>query len=119
MNLSLDLSVLVAYKGQTMLAAPKTPISQTLRAKPAVVFAVMLLAALQFTTATHQFDHSANDLGDVCSFCLQLDRLDDISSADSVAVSLASAGTGQIELTRPHVVVRRTAFSQPRAPPLS
>jgi hypothetical protein len=102
-----------------MLVAPTTSTSQTLCTKPAVVFAVLLLLALQFTSATHQFDHNASELGDVCSFCLQLDRLDDISAAESVEFTVSSAHSGNLEFTAPLTHVKRQVFSQPRAPPLS
>jgi hypothetical protein len=113
------MAVLATYKGDAMLAAQKIRTSQTLRTKPAVVFAVLLLAVLQLTTATHQFDHTANDLGDVCSFCLQLDRLDDISAADDTAVPFSSASPDYVDSVLPFIDVRRQLFSQPRAPPLS
>ncbi len=102
-----------------MLAAEKIRTSQALRAKPVVVFAVLLLVVLQFTSATHQFDHTASDLGDVCSFCLQLDRLDDISAAQSAKITVSSAHSDNLEFTSPLTHVKRQIFSQPRAPPLS
>ena len=102
-----------------MLSADKTRTSQTLRTKPIVVFALLLLAALQLTNATHQFDHAASELGDVCSFCLQLDRLDDTSAAENAAVAPSNVAFAYDEFTQPLIVVSRLVFSQPRAPPLS
>ncbi len=119
MNLPLDLAVLAIYKGKTMLSANKTTTSQALRTKPIVVFALLLLAALQLTNATHQFDHAASELGDVCSLCLQLDRLDDISVAANAAVVPSNVAFAYGEFTQPLMVVSRLIFSQPRAPPLS
>jgi hypothetical protein len=119
MNLCLAPLVLATYKGEAMLADQKTRTSQTLRANPVVVLALLLLAALQFTIATHQFDHTANDLGDVCSFCLQLDRMDDISTADNADIAVSRARSGDLEFAVPLTDVKRQVFSQPRAPPLS
>ncbi len=116
-NLSLDLPVIETYKGNTMSAPQKIRLAQILRAKSIVVFAVLLLAALQATTAAHQFDHQP--LGDVCSFCMQLDRLDDISAADNATTVLSIGASGYVELTPQLIVVNRPTFSQPRAPPLS
>ena len=119
MNFSLDMAVIPPYKGETMLAGQKIRTLQTLRAKPIVVFAVLLLAALQITTTTHQFDHTANDIGDICSFCLQLDRLDDISSANHAQADGQATFSGDAELPLSRTNVSRPVFSQPRAPPLS
>jgi len=102
-----------------MLAALKSLNPQTLRARPSVVFAVLLLAALQFTTATHQFDHTASELGDVCSVCLQLDRLDDVDTADTLATVPLSPDSSVVESGAKVAVVDRHVFAQPRAPPLS
>ena len=118
-NLTLDMPVIATYKGETMLVAQEIRRTQALRAKPVVVFAMLLLAALQLTSATHQFDHTASELGDVCSFCLQLDRLDDISAAESAEVVVSSAHSAALEFTSLHTHVKRQIFSQPRAPPLS
>jgi hypothetical protein len=119
MNLCLAPLVLATYKGEAMLANQETRTSQTLRAKPVVVLALLLLVALQFTSATHRFDHTANDLGDVCSFCLHLDRLDDISTADNTDIAVSHARSGDLEFKLPLTDVKRQIFSQPRAPPLS
>jgi hypothetical protein len=119
MNLCLAPLVLATYKGEAMLADQETRTPQTLRAKPVVVLALLLLVVLQFTSAAHQFDHTANDLGDVCSFCLQLDRLDDISTADNTDIAVSHARSGDFEFTLPLTDVKRQIFSQPRAPPLS
>ncbi len=118
-NLPIDLAVLPTYKGKTMLLADKTRTTQASRTKPIVVFALLLLAALQLTTATHQFDHAASELGDVCSFCLQLDRLDDISTAENATAAPSNVAFAYDEFTQPLIVVSRLVFSQPRAPPLS
>ena len=118
-NLTLDMPVIATYKGETMLVAQEIRRTQALRAKPVVVFALLLLAALQLTSATHQFDHTASELGDVCSFCLQLDRLDDINAVESTEVAVSSGCTGDLEFTSRYTHVKRQIFSQPRAPPLS
>lgn len=119
MNFSLDMTVLSPYKGETMLAGEKIRILQTLRANAVVVFAALLLASLQLTAATHQFDHTENDIGDICSFCLQLDRLDDISATNHAEADGQTAFQGYAAHPLSHTEVRRPVFSQPRAPPLS
>jgi hypothetical protein len=102
-----------------MLAAKEKNRSQTTRTKATVVFAVLLLAALQLTTATHRFDHAAGDLGEVCAFCLALDRLDDAVVADDPGLVVPSLDSDYIEDTLPSPDVIREVFSQARAPPLS
>lgn len=102
-----------------MTAAKEKVRSQTVRPKATVVFAVLLLAALQLTTATHRFDHTVNDLGEVCSFCLNLDRLDDLVTADTAGFMVPSATSDYAELTLSFIAVTRQTYSQPRAPPLS
>ena len=102
-----------------MLAAKEKIRSQPLRTKATVVFAVLLLAALQLTTATHRFDHTASDLGEVCSFCLHLDRLDDVVMADDVGFVVPSIESDYSDGTLPSFAVMRQVHSQPRAPPLS
>lgn len=119
MNLSLDFAVLVSYKGETMLSADKTSTLQALRTKPIVVFAMLLLATLQLSSATHQFDHTASELGDVCSFCLQLDRLDDTTAAGEIVAAVPQTAFVHNELAQSSFFVNRPIFSQPRAPPLS
>ena len=118
-NFTLDIPVIGTYKGESMLAAQKTGITQALRAKPIVVLAMLLLAAFQFTSATHQFDHTASELGDVCSFCLQLDRLDDVSAAESAEVAISNGPSSALKFTSSYTHVNRQYSSQPRAPPLS
>jgi len=113
------MAVLATYKGGTMQTVRQQRTSQTLRKKAVVVFAVLLLVALQFTNATHQFAHTANDLGDVCAFCLQLDRLDDSDTAGSATAVLRNANSDYDEFTPSLMLVSRRIFSQPRAPPLS
>ncbi|MGI9272382.1 MAG: hypothetical protein ACR2QT_11445 [Woeseiaceae bacterium] len=119
MNFSLDLVVRGTYKGGSMTAAPKTSTLQAFCKKPMVVFAVLLLAGLQLSNATHQFDHSATDLADACSYCVQLDRLDDVNSVDYTLASLPSVSANVLDAALPRPVVRTFISSQPRAPPLS
>jgi len=102
-----------------MTAAKEKVRSQTVRPKATVVFAVLLLAALQLTTATHRFDHTVNDLSEVCSFCLNLDRLDDVVTADNLGLVVPSVDSDYAASTLPTLNVRRPVHSQPRAPPLS
>jgi hypothetical protein len=102
-----------------MPAAEKTRTSQALRKKSAVIFAVLLLVALQITSATHQFDHTVNELGDICSLCLQLDRLDDMGVADNSTALPSSVDSDYVGSVPLLMVVRGQVFSQPRAPPFS
>lgn len=102
-----------------MLAEPEIIRPNAMRPKPSVVLAVLLLAVLQLTTATHQFDHTANELGEVCAVCLQLERLDDIDAADSIESAFVGPESTATELTPILTVVSRHYSSQPRAPPLS
>lgn len=52
-----------------------------------VLYAVLIaLAWLQLSWASHQFEHVAGDLSDVCTVCSQLERLDHaIAAGDSIA----------------------------------
>ncbi len=102
-----------------MPAAQTTPNMQALRAKPAVVFVALLLAALQFTIATHQFNHTANEIGDVCSFCLQLDKLDDLDTRNDFEFAASKGASSDIVLAPVQLDARRQILPQPRAPPLS
>lgn len=102
-----------------MLAEKEKIRSQPLRTKATVVFAVLLLAALQLTTTTHRFDHTASDLGEVCSFCLTLDRLDDLVTADEFKSVVPHTDLNYTAGTLPSFNGMRQVHSQPRAPPLS
>jgi hypothetical protein len=52
-----------------------------------VIYAVLIaLAWLQLSWASHQFEHVAGDLSDVCTVCSQLERLDHaIAEGDGIA----------------------------------
>jgi len=89
------------------------------RPSPGVALAVLLLAVLQLSSATHQFDHQLNELNDVCAVCLELERLDDASTAASVEIVFSAPQFTVPEFTPTFTVVRKYSISQPRAPPLS
>jgi hypothetical protein len=56
-----------------------------------VLYVVLIaLAWLQLSWASHQFEHVAGDLSDVCTVCSQLERLDHaIAEGDGIATILA------------------------------
>ncbi|MGI9221484.1 MAG: hypothetical protein ACR2QS_10685 [Woeseiaceae bacterium] len=102
-----------------MLVTNQQVTLQKLRAKPVAVLAVLLLAALQLTNATHQFDHTANDLSEACSICVQLDRLDDVSVTDTDLAADTTPYTGHLSLALSFLPNARPLSAQPRAPPFS
>ena len=48
------------------------------RLKAGSWLALLSLALLQFSLASHQFDHPAGDLAESCDICVQLERFDDV-----------------------------------------
>ena len=61
--------ILVTYKSNN--------IADTRRLRKASWLALVSLAWLQLTLASHQFDHVAEYFDDSCHVCVQLDRTDD------------------------------------------
>ena len=50
------------------------------RLKAGSWLALLSLALLQFSLASHQYDHAADHLAESCDVCVQLERLDDSAS---------------------------------------
>jgi hypothetical protein len=81
--------------------------------------ALVSLAWLQLTLASHQFDHVAEYFADSCHVCFQLDRIDDAVVDVAVLPPPAPANDAKPEATL------RTGFTagfasayRSRAPPL-
>lgn len=51
-----------------------------MRLRKASWFALLSLAWLQVSLASHQFDHVAVYSTDTCHVCVQLDRIDDVAA---------------------------------------
>ena len=83
-----------------------------------MMLAVLALAWLQLSTASHQFDHVADYVSETCHVCVHLDRVDDVtidhSQAPAVAVLPGQSPAGSDNNAIPKAV--QTAFN-PRAPP--
>ena len=78
--------------------------ADTRRLRKASWLALVSLAWLQLTLASHQFDHVAEYFDDSCHVCVQLDRVDDVAVDHAVpvaaiidrATSQAFIGAGQV-----------------------
>ena len=80
--------------------------------------ALVALAWVQLSSASHQFDHAAGDLADSCHVCVQLDRLDDaVAKPPQAAIGQAPVNADRLP-TPPGVVDReiRSGFDA-RGPP--
>ena len=101
-----------------MLNKIKNPFDQK-RLRRASWLALLSLAWLQLTLASHQFDHVATYFADSCNVCIQLDRIDD-SVAGQPAVAVSPLGNA----AEPEVLMPRgpsrsfVRHFQSRAPPL-
>jgi hypothetical protein len=89
-----------------------------MRLRKASWLALLSLAWLQVSLASHQFDHVAAYPADTCHVCVQLDRIDDVvvDQADSHAVPFGRYA----EPRRSPAVVVATALVrhfESRAPP--
>ena len=63
-------------------------LSKPERPRGAYWVALVALAWLQVSLASHQFDHAAGDFAESCHACVQLDRLDDVVADTHVAAQL-------------------------------
>ena len=84
----------------------------------ALWLALLPVAWLQVSSASHQFDHVAGDIADSCHVCVQLDRLDDAVAEQPVA-AMGPAPVDAERLTTPFSVVDRRIRTglDVRAPP--
>jgi len=88
------------------------------RLRKASWLALALLALLQITLVSHQFDHVAAYLGDTCQVCVQLDRVGD--TAVDQPESLPASSGRHVETRRPIAAVASTPVVRhfdSRAPP--
>ena len=84
----------------------------------AVWLLLVALAWVQLAWTSHQFQHTAADLGSPCTVCVQLDRLDAVTAdppAEALPFALALRLEGEDVVLLP--AVPRAAYS-PRAPPV-
>jgi hypothetical protein len=80
--------------------------------------ALLSLAWMQLAIAGHQFEHSA-DYTDVCEFCVQVDRLDDVVAAPPATLEVPRlASHPGISLAEGSVADLEISCFNPRAPPL-
>ena len=80
--------------------------------------ALLSLAWMQLAIAGHQFEHSAH-YADVCEFCVQVDRLDNVVAAlPATLVIPRPAGHPGISLAEVSVPHLEISCFNPRAPPL-
>ena len=84
----------------------------------ALWLALLPVAWLQLSLASHQFDHVAGDSADYCHVCVQLDRLDD-AVAEQPAAAMGQAPVYAERLSKPFSVVDRRIRSglDARGPP--
>ena len=100
------------------MAYKSNNIADTRRLRKASWLALVSLAWLQLTLASHQFDHVAEYFDDSCHVCVQLDRTDDIA-VDHVAPVATSIGHTDSAI-HPEAGLVSSAFErgfQSRAPP--
>ena len=92
---------------------------QTLRPRIVATAGLLALALMQVSIASHQFEHLAGDITDVCLACAQFERLDDVvveSASDPLpAVSHAAP---RAEFPEP-AEFRQSSLYAIRAPPLA
>ena len=86
--------------------------------RSAVWLALLSVAWLQLSSAAHELDHVAEQIGESCQVCLQLDRVDDVAADHSAAATLVPLFAA--EILRPETEFSGQLFLlgfDPRAPP--
>jgi hypothetical protein len=79
--------------------------------------ALLGLALLQLSLASHQFQHQGNDLLEVCGICMQLDRMDDsLAPAGPVLLAATTASPWAVEWLQ-RAPSAPANYYQSRAPP--
>ena len=80
--------------------------------------ALVSLAWLQLTLASHQFDHVAEYFADTCHVCVQLDRTDDVAVGQTAQVATTSdAAAPEGHLPTAAVRPKTPRHFDSRAPP--
>ena len=87
------------------------------RALGSLLFLALLFS--QLALATHQFDHTSNDIGDTCAECLVLDRAGDAPVAAELATLPVSAADVVPAVDLFIATTISTFASRQRAPPLA
>ena len=80
--------------------------------------ALLALAWLQVSLASHQFDHVAGDFADSCHVCVQFDRFDDTVAEPPAAATVLPVGLAEQQETLPELADHQSvAGFDARAPP--
>jgi len=86
--------------------------------RQAAWLAILPIALLQLTIATHQFDHVADYVEGTCHVCVQLDRIDIAVDHSAVTVSLPSSDILPSATPVQSIPNNRSRNYNSRAPPL-
>ena len=79
---------------------------------------LLALAWIQFSYASHQFEHGAGELADSCTVCTQLERLDHVVPDSAVAAAVPTAANDSAGFQTRSPLVAAYANYLSRAPPL-
>jgi hypothetical protein len=90
------------------------------RLRKASWLALLSLAWLQLSLASHQFDHVVTYLADTCHVCVQLDRADDVAADQPMAVAVPFGAPVYAERLTVNVADAADVRQfDPRAPPVT
>ena len=79
---------------------------------------LLALAWIQFSYASHQFEHGAGELADFCTVCTQLERLDHVVPDSAVATAIPTTANHSVEFQTRSPIVAAYANYLSRAPPV-
>lgn len=84
----------------------------------ALYVVLLALAWVQLSYASHQFEHVAGELSDVCTVCTQLDRLDHVVPDSAVVTSVPAMANSSAGFLGRAPFAAAPANYLSRAPPL-
>jgi hypothetical protein len=83
----------------------------------AFAMALLAVASTQFAVASHQFEHDAGTLNEVCAACVQIQSLDGPASADTALPVIPHTHASAGQWTSPAPDRRVELPFRSRAPP--
>ena len=87
---------------------------------PAFAFVgLFALALLQISSASHHFEHVADDFSKVCRICVQYKRLDDVAPVTPASVEIVAEFAAPTIVAAEELTPRVASDHRPRGPPLS
>ena len=90
-----------------------------LRERSLAMIGLLALLCLQISIASHQFEHSADDIAKSCRICVQQDRADDAPASQDVEIAAIDICISVAEFQALEISINCLADYRARAPPLS